>query len=264
MTKNILTNIWLNCPSLICSASCATAIPATQRFRRSGKRFEAEGIFDHGINSILRLRDPAFNIAPQTHGMTVFAPEGTRTVHMMEFGLVPPWCYGKKITGRFTNTRAETINEKLAFKDLLPGKRCLIPATGFFEWKKEDGRKQPYHFRLRGSGLFAFAGLWDTWRSSDPTANESYSFAIVTTSPNELCATVHDRMPVILDAEAEKRWLDPDEKDPSKLRSLLRPFPADKMESYRVTPQMSYSSFNERRCIEPWDGKRAQLSIVSK
>src|ERR1051326_7869373 len=228
------------------------------------ERFHADRIFDHGVNSIPYLQKPEFNIAPQNFALTVFAPDDRRAINSMIFGLAPAWCYRKKITNRFTNARAETLTDKLASKDLLPAKRCLIPATGFYEWKKEDGRKQPYHFRLKGGGLFAFAGLWDTWRSSDPTASESYSFAIVTTSPNELCATVHDRMPGILDEEAEKRWLDPDEHDPAKLLPLLRPYPAGEMECYAVDPRMGYARLNDRRGVEPGNGRMPQLTLLSK
>jgi putative SOS response-associated peptidase YedK len=228
------------------------------------KRFQVEHVFDHGINSIPALQKPSYNIAPSDFGLTVFSPDKTRLLNVMNFGLVPSWFYGKKISSRFTNARAETITQKLAFKDLLPTRRCLIPATGFYEWRAEDGRKQPYHFRLKDGRFFAFAGLWNTWRSSDPTANESYSFAIITTTPNELCAPIHERMPVILDEEAEKQWLDPDEKDPGKLVSLLKPFAADQMESYQVTPQMGNSRFNDRRCVERWNGKNTQLTFLSK
>jgi putative SOS response-associated peptidase YedK len=228
------------------------------------QRFQADGIFEHGPNSIPYLQKSDFNIAPQNYALTVFTPDNRRKINSMIFGLAPAWCYGKKITNRFMNARAETLTDKLAFKDLLSAKRCLIPATGFYEWKKEDGRKQPYHFRLKGGGLFAFAGLWDKWRSSDTTAAESYSFAIITTAPNELCATVHDRMPVILDEEAEKRWLDPDEHDTAKLLPLLKAYPADAMERYPVDPRMGYARFNDRRCVEPWEGKGGQLTFAMK
>jgi putative SOS response-associated peptidase YedK len=227
------------------------------------KRFQVEHIFEHGLNSNQALQKPSYNIAPDDFAVTVFAPEKSRCLNVMTFGLVPSWCYGQRISSRFMNARAETITDKEAFKDLLPRKRCLIPATGFYEWRAEDGRKQPYHFRFKDGRLFAFAGLWNTWRSSDPTANESYSFAIITTTPNELCASIHDRMPVILDEKAEKRWLDPDEKDPGKLVSLLKPLAADEMECFRVTPQMNNSRFNEKRCVERWDGRDSQPTIFS-
>ena len=227
------------------------------------RRFAAQTWGERGgLNTMWQLYEPCYNIAPGSLAPAVFLKDGERRINIKEFGLVPGWCYGKRISSRFTNARAETITQKVAFKDLLASKRCLIPSSGYFDWKKEDGRKQPYHFRLKGGGVFGFAAVWEKWRCSDAAAAETYSFAIVTTSPNELCAMVHDRMPVILDEEAEKRWLDPDEKEPTRLLPLLRPFPAELMECYAVDPRMGYARFNDARCVEPWNVKPSQLTLL--
>src|SRR5204863_3960643 len=120
------------------------------------KRFQVERASDRGLDS-LPLQNADYNIAPQGLAAAIFAPERSRALHAMIFGLAPSWRSGKPIANRFTNARAETLTGKPAFKELLPVKRCLIPATGYFEWRRENGRNQPYHFRLQGGGPFAFA-----------------------------------------------------------------------------------------------------------
>jgi putative SOS response-associated peptidase YedK len=145
-----------------------------------------------------------------------------------KWGLLPHWAKDSKIAFKMINARAETLTEKPAYRGLLNRHRCLIPADGFYEWTVgSDGKKQPIHFHLPGYELFVFAGLWTT-RTDDGSGEILESCTIITTRPNELVAPVHDRMPVILRAEAERVWLDPTIAKEHAL-SLLEPYPAELM-----------------------------------
>jgi putative SOS response-associated peptidase YedK len=128
------------------------------------------------------------------------------------------------------NTRAETILEKPSFKSSFKRRRCLVPADGFYEWKKEK-IKVPHRIMLRSGEPFALAGIWDTWM--DAEGNELRTFSIITTSPNELIASIHNRMPVILARDAEKKWLQ--ETDERTLLELLKPYPAEEMKAYKIS-----------------------------
>ncbi len=145
---------------------------------------------------------------------------GARVLEPMRWGLVPSWAASPEDAGRPINARAETAATKPTFKEPLRRSRALVPADGFFEWKKGDRGREPFALRLKSRRPFAFAGIFDTWTpSSGPPLR---SFAILTTRPNELVAGVHDRMPVILTPEGEDLWLDPDARDPAALAPLLR------------------------------------------
>jgi putative SOS response-associated peptidase YedK len=153
---------------------------------------------------------------------------GARIGQSMRWGLVPHWAKDPSVSYRMINARAETVAEKPAYRKLLAKKRCLIPADGFYEWRVgPDGKKQPVRFTLADGELFAFAGLWTSWLDRE-SGELLDSCTIVTTTPNELCAKVHDRMPVILPADAEWAWLDPS-LEPEKAKALLVPYPASAM-----------------------------------
>jgi putative SOS response-associated peptidase YedK len=118
---------------------------------------------------------------------------------------MPRWIQDRDAVQPIINARAETISQRPSFRHLLKSNRCLVPATGFFEWKKDGHRKTPFYIRMRDSRLFAFAGLYDIWH--DPAGNNGATCTIITTGPNELVAPIHNRMPVILDRDDETRWL---------------------------------------------------------
>ncbi len=147
-----------------------------------------------------------FNIAPTQEAPVVrMGPGGAREVAMLRWGLVPPWAKELAVGTKMINARSEGVEAKPAFRAAVRERRCLVPATGFFEWKGAPGRKQPYAITLPDRPVFAFAGLWETWkpREGDPIE----TFAIVTTEANDAVAAIHDRMPVILPREAEDAWL---------------------------------------------------------
>ncbi len=178
---------------------------------------------------------PRFNVAPAETVLAVrsrTAGEGAEAVGL-KWGLIPHWARGSEFGARTINARAETAARKPAFRDSFRLRRCLVPASAFYEWKKLPGGKQPYLFRLEGSQPFAFAGLWDRWVGSGGEVAESC--AIVTTRPNSLTRQVHDRMPVIVDPRDYDTWLDPGLRNPQHLGGILGPYPASRMTGYPVS-----------------------------
>lgn len=192
-----------------------------------------------------------YNIAPTQAVPIVRAAEsGGRELAFVAWGLVPHWAKEKAIGNRLINARAESLAEKPAYRSAFKHRRCLIPADGFYEWKAEGSTKQPFLLRLAGGGPFAFAGLWERW--TDPATREPLdSCTIVTTQPNALAATVHDRMPAILPKERHALWLDPATYDPVALGALLAPIPAEAMEAFPVSKRVNNPVNEDPRCIEP-------------
>lgn len=180
---------------------------------------------------------PRFNIAPGQEILAVRAAgdDGARQADALHWGLVPHWAKERAGGPKLINARAETLAERAAFRGLLRRNRCLVPADGFYEWQADaQGRRRPVRFTLADGSLFAFAGLWSSW--SDPATGEPLlSCTIVTTGANELVATVHDRMPVVLEPTAEADWLDPATPQEHAL-ALLRPLPADRMRGRPASP----------------------------
>jgi putative SOS response-associated peptidase YedK len=191
---------------------------------------------------------PRYNIAP-TQSVIVVSDDGKRTVKQMRWGLIPSWAKDPSIGNRMINARAETLAEKPAFRAALKKRRCIIPADGFFEWKKLGTVKQPLHIVLKSREPFGFAGLWEHWTS--PEGEEILSCTIITTEANELLKAVHDRMPVILTRDAEAVWLDPKIQEPEKLLPLLKHYPADQMEYYPVSQQVNSPAVDKPSNIEP-------------
>lgn len=191
---------------------------------------------------------PSFNVAP-TQPAPVTTADRPGLLELMHFGLVPFWAKDKKISYSMINARQETVLEKAAFKPLFrQGKRCLVYADSFFEWKKVGEDKQPYRIKLIDRDIFAFAGLWSRWK--DPEGLDYFSFSIITTTPNELTEEVHNRMPVILTREEEKIWLDMDQ-HPEDLMPLLTPYPADDMEMYPVSKAVGNVRNNYPELLNP-------------
>ena len=171
-----------------------------------------------------------------------------REMVMLQWGLVPSWSKdAKENGGGLINARAETLEQKPSFAESFLKRRCLIPADGFYEWKRDGKRKQPFFFQLKDESLFAFAGIWDEWESHDQSI---ISCAIITTTPNELLEPIHDRMPVILTAEAYDAWLR-DDSDPRELRELLAPYPAEAMKSFPVSTKVNSALVEEPQLVEP-------------
>ena len=176
-----------------------------------------------------------WNVAPTQEVATILEDrkEPKRRFRKMRWGLVPYWAKDASFGGNTINAVSETATEKPAFREPLRRRRCLIPADGFYEWKKTGSNKQAYHIGMADDGLFAFAGLWDTWNASD--GREIVSCTILTTEANALLKPIHNRMPVILNPQDYDRWLDPGITNPSRVADLLRPFDARLMRVYPVS-----------------------------
>jgi putative SOS response-associated peptidase YedK len=162
--------------------------------------------------------------------------------------LVPPWAADLAIGNRLINARAETAAGKPAFRASFRRRRCLISASGFYEWARAGKQKQPYLFALRGRRPFAFAGLWEGWGQG---GEEVLSCAILTTDANDVLRPVLHRIPVIVPADAYGRWLDPAVQDPAAIADLLCPYPAGGMTSFPVSTRVNNPRFDDPGCIEP-------------
>lgn len=201
---------------------------------------------------VLQL-EPRFNVAPaQQIAVVAVNRDGERELGLMKWGLVPRWAKDPAIGNRLINARAETVAEKPAFRQAFQRRRCLIPADGFYEWRKLDGegrKKQPYFIRRKDGGLFALAGLWERWQP-EGEGEPLRTCVVITTTPNELMAPLHDRMPVILSREAEDIWLDG--RAPLELLpSLLVPCPDQELEAYPVSTRVNRPGYDDPDCIEP-------------
>jgi putative SOS response-associated peptidase YedK len=193
---------------------------------------------------------PRYNIAP-SQPIVVLLGSDPRTLTVVLWGLVPFWAKNPSIGSRLINARAETVDEKPAFRTSFKSKRCLILADGFFEWMKVPGRREktPMHISLKDGRVFAFAGLWSHWQGPDGT--ELTTATIITTSPNALVSDIHNRMPAILAPEVHSLWLDTAHFERSRLKELLRPFPAEEMRAVPVSRAVNNVRHDAPDCIEP-------------
>lgn len=175
---------------------------------------------------------PRYNVAP-TQILPVVVRNSPNRIALMRWGLIPSWAKDASGAGRMINARAETVAERPAYRTALRSRRCLVPANGFFEWQRAGASRVPHYFHMKDDALFAFAGLYDTWR--DPNGDTITTYTIITGAPNDVVAPIHDRMPVILHREDEDRWLDLAITGPGEVVPLLRPYPASEMEAYPVS-----------------------------
>lgn len=203
---------------------------------------------------------PRYNAAPAQAMLVVrFDPQTRqRSLDPIRWGLIPHWAKDSTIGNRLINARAESIAEKPAFRDAFRRRRCLIPADGFFEWRKDTRPKQPYFIRMKDGDLFAFAGLWENWRAPEGTRPESErwvrTFTIITTGANALVHPIHDRMPAIIAPANYGKWLGDEAATPSELHAMLTPFPAGEMEAYPVGHAVNDVHHDDASLLEPLTG----------
>ncbi|WP_026950218.1 SOS response-associated peptidase [Algoriphagus mannitolivorans] len=191
------------------------------------ERFQAEMLADF---------TPRYNIAP-TQLVPVITSESPKGFSFFYWGITPDFGQNKPVSQKLINAKAETVHEKISFKSSFEKRRCLVPADGFFEWKKLGKKtKIPHRFTLREDNLFSFAGIWEEYEGL--SGEIQHTFLILTTSPNEVVSEVHDRMPVILSKENEKKWLDKYSSEEDLLK-MLKPYPAELMLSYTVSPMVN-------------------------
>lgn len=193
---------------------------------------------------------PNYNIAPgQTMPVITNSGKGNQ-LELMRWGLIPVWAKDPAIGYKMINARAETLAEKPTWKRPFKSQRCLVPASGFYEWRRDGSTKTPYYIHLTGEDTFAFAGLYDEW--TDKSSGEVIrSYSIITTNPNGVVKPIHDRMPVILEPSQEDDWLSPKSNDDiGFLEHLLKPYSDKSMDAYTVSTEVNSAKHNSAELIE--------------
>ena len=222
------------------------------------------------LHDDLPMYSRRYNIAPEQVSPStenkvavILRHGGENACRLMHWGLIPNWAKDPSVGNRMINARAESLTKKPAFRQLVETRRCIVPADGFYEWRKEGKRKVPMWVHLKNREPFGLAGLWDVWRN--PSGSRVESFTIITTEPNELIRLIHNRMPVILRREDEEEWLDVSRTRFGKARSLLKPHPAELMDAYDVSPLVNSAKYDGPECVEPVSDDQlpgSQLSLV--
>lgn len=197
---------------------------------------------------VTNLYRPRFNAAPSQPILVIGRGKDGRAAAMHRWGLVPRWAKDASMGAKMINARSESVLERPAYRDAFRLRRCLIPADGLYEWKREGNIKQPHRFTLHDESPFAFAGLWDEWRA--PNGVSLRSCTILTTQPNALIEPVHNRMPVILRPDTHDTWLDPETKV-EQLLELLSPYPADLMRAYPVSTAVNSPANDDETLVKP-------------
>jgi putative SOS response-associated peptidase YedK len=198
---------------------------------------------------------PRYNVAPTQPVPIVRMVEGERHFALVRWGLIPSWVKDPKTFTLLINARGESVNDKPAFRNAMKRRRCLFPADGFYEWKREGAGKRPYFARLKSGGPLAFAGLWETW--TGPNGEEMETAAIVTTAANRTLAAIHDRAPVIVPPEAFDFWLDTINVDAKTAAAAIAPAPEGSMEVYEISPAVNLVANDSPALIEPYSADAA-------
>jgi len=172
-----------------------------------------------------------YNVAPATEQLVILEEGGQRAARWHHWGLIPHWARDKAIGYKTINARGESVAVKPAYRAAFRQRRCLVPATGYYEWKALAEGKQPYLIRLKSGGLFAFAGLWESWAAPE---GELRSFSIITTAPNALMTRIHDRMPAIIPRAEYARWLAPQLQDPVQIQAMIASYPDGELQAVPV------------------------------
>ena len=205
----------------------------------------AELVARFGLDECAAFK-PRYNIPPGTDIPVIRqSPEGKRVLHLLRWGLVPHWARDMSIGARLNNARGETVAAKPSFRDAFKHRRCLVPSSGFYEWKTEDRIKQPYYISLKSGEPMALAGLWESWKA--PDGNILRTVCIVTTGANTLMEPIHERMPVIIGAEHWQDWLAEPVK---KVERLVAPYPAAGMQAWPVSRRVSKTVDDDAGLIE--------------
>jgi putative SOS response-associated peptidase YedK len=199
-----------------------------------------------------------FNIAPSQEVPVVRVPSlnASKRISELQWGLVPFWADDTSFGHNLINARSETASEKPSFRDAFAKRRCVVPASGFYEWHEPegDGPKQPYYIHPADEPIFGFAGLWERW-TDDSTGERLESFTILTGEPNDRVADIHDRMPVVLSPDDYDFWMDPAIKDQSALQELVdRVHPVDRLDAHPVDTRVNNPDYDAPDCIEPMEG----------
>ena len=193
------------------------------------------------------LLEPRYNISPSQDIPVIIQQQGLRRLETRQWGLIPFWA---KVPKPMINARAETASEKPAFRQAFRKRRCLIPASGFYEWVKEDGKKQPYFICMKNKQPIAFAGIWEEWQSAE--GETLRTCAILTVEANSFLQFIHHRMPVILTPASGSIWLDASGIEDHS-QNLLQPFSSENMAAWRVSRKVNVPTFDNPECLEKLD-----------
>jgi putative SOS response-associated peptidase YedK len=212
------------------------------RWSRRRRIEELLGIEPPGLDDFA----PLYNITPGINTWVARSKDGQPALYSYLWGLVPYWSKDPKKGARPVNARAETAHEKPMFRKLIRERRCLIPANCYYEWKEMPVGKRPYCIRVEDESPFFIGGMWDVWHAREPEA--LFTFTVLTTFPNEVSGTVHDRMPVIVQPKDYGRWLDPENED---VADILAPPPSEGMIAYPVSRRVNSPKNDDAGLIEP-------------
>jgi putative SOS response-associated peptidase YedK len=205
---------------------------------------------------------PRYNVAPTQPVPIVRMIEGRRQFALVRWGLIPAWVKDPRGFSLLINARGESLEEKPAFRAALRYRRCLFPADGFYDWRREGERARPYYVRRKAGGAMAFAGLWENWMG--PNGEEMETAAIVTTRANRMLATVHPRMPAIVPPEAFDLWLDSRSVDVTRAAALIAPAPEDMLEMHEVSPAVNSVASDTPDLIEPVAAEATAAAVAPK
>lgn len=197
--------------------------------------------------------DPIYNLCPTMNSPVLRAHDGEIAATLMYWGLIPYWEPKFKTKLSTINARSETIFTNALFKDLVVRRRCIVPISGFYEWKLDQNGRRPFKIHLKDDPIMSVAGIWDTWSAG--TADERSSFSIVTTAANPSMSEIHDRMPVILQRQDEDDWLDPELHEPAFLQRLLKACPSSWLTAVEVSPLVNSAKNNSPDLLRPASAK---------
>ncbi len=200
------------------------------------------------IDEVLTDVIPSYNIAPGNSILSVIRKDGKRLLVDHQWGLIPHWAKEPTIGHKLINARGESVHQKPSFRSAFKSRRCLIPASGFYEWKKEGKIKIPYYVKLKSGGSFGLAGLHETWTSK--SGEEVHTCTIITTEANAIMSPIHDRMPVIIPQSSQDLWLDTTAL-PEDLLGLIAKYPAGEMELYPVSTLVNSPKNDSAECVIP-------------
>lgn len=200
----------------------------------------------YGYDEMIEDVQPSYNVAP-TNVMPVNTVDG---MGMMRWGVIPAWAKDEKMSYKLFNTRSESVFEKPIWKGIIKKHRCLVPANGFYEWKKTEAGKVPFYIHLPNEQLFSFAGIWETWRRG---GRDWQTYSIMTTTPNKEMRPIHDRMPVIIDREDYAMWLYADTE--GEINALLQPAPDGLLQMHEISQDVNVVRNNTKELIGPLNSK---------
>jgi len=217
------------------------------RFARGAEIASIQATF--AVDVVKAELAPSYNIAPTQEVLAVVqSAKGTRGLVALKWGLIPAWAKDASGAAKLINARSESVHEKPSFRESFRHQRCLIPASGFYEWRTEQGQKQPVYIQARDQELLAFAGLYAFWQN--PEGQKIATCTILTTSANAAISQIHARMPVILKPEQQALWLDKAQRDPAALQALLTPYVAEQTRWHRVSSQVNKVSYNQPEALQ--------------